>query len=328
MSTLSALALLAAVRANPACALPHGAVDLHVDLPFQVHYRRSQGITQQPALRQGCVRTVVLSLFVPHQMKRRDRTALLEVLETAEGLVAERGWALASQARPGQVGVVFSVEGAGPLAEHPDRVPSLVARGVQLFGLVHTHHNALAESSSDPHPHAAGLSPAGRRFVQAVYRAGAWIDVSHASDAVFDEVAAIAKRHRQPLVATHSNARALAEHGRNLTDDQLRAVAASGGVVGVAFHAPFLRDAWREATLDDVARHVVHMRAVMGPGHVAIGSDLDGLISPGDGLASHSAMPGIADALAAHGLTRSEVADVLGGNAARVFGLSAVSKAP
>lgn len=265
------------------------------------------------------MRTVVLSLFVPHPMEARDADALLEVLETAEALVASRGWARARDAAPGQIGVVYAVEGAGPLAARPDLIPSLVGRGVQLFGLVHTHHNALAESSSDPHSHPPGLSKSGKRFVRAVYDAGALIDVSHASDASFDDVAAIALEQHKPIVASHSNARAVADHDRNLTDAQLRVVADTGGVVGVAFHAPFLRRAWREASVEDLVQHVAHMRAVMGPGHVAIGSDLDGLITAANGLSSHASIPAIATALQGSGLARAEVAAVLGGNAARIL---------
>jgi membrane dipeptidase len=314
-----ALALVAAMAANPACALPHGAVDLHVDLPFQVHYRHAEGVTRTGMLRAGCVRTVALSLFVPHQMQQRDFEAFSAVLESAEHTVRARGWAPAGQAVAGQVAVIMAVEGAEPLADRLDAVPGLVARGVRLFGLVHTHHNRLATSSSDPHPSAGGLTARGRRFVEAVYAAGALVDVSHASDATFDDVAAIAARHRKPLVASHSNARAVTEHGRNLTDAQLRAIAASGGVVGVLFHAPFVRDDWREASVLDVADHVMHMRAVMGPGHVGVGSDLDGLIAPAKGLSSHAGYAALADALDGRGLDRGAIAGVLGGNAARVL---------
>ncbi len=321
MTSLATLALLWALRSNPACGLAHGGVDLHVDLPFQAHYRGQPGVTTTAALRRGCVRTVVLSLFVPHQMQERDLRALLGVLGTAEALVRARGWAAVGQVEPGQVGVLYAVEGAEPLAEHVDRVPALVARGVRLFGLVHTHHNSLASSSSDPHPRAEGLTPRGRRLVRAVYDAGALVDVSHASDATFEDVAAIARAGGKPLVASHSNARALAEHPRNLSDDQLRAVADSGGIVGVAFHAPFLREAWQDADVQSVVEHIVHMHEVMGEGHVGIGSDLDGLITPGDGLDSHAALPRIVAGLEGRGLSRAAIVGILGADAARVLGL-------
>ncbi len=318
------------VTPMPWCRQERGAVDLHVDLPFQVHYRdrapdlaEAGGDLSRARLERGCVRTLVLSLFVPPDDRAPpDLDDLLAVLETAETITRVNGWVRLGE--PGPVAVVYAVEGAAPLAHDLDAIPDLVARGVLLFGLVHTHHDALAESSSDPRPHARGLSETGRAFAEAVYDAGALVDVSHASDASFDDVAAIARARKRPLVATHSNARAVAFHRRNLTDAQLRTIAATGGVVGLAFHAPFLNRAWRDADATDFARHAAHMEAVMGPGHVAIGSDLDGLIRPARGLDSHESLWSLAMHMRAEGIGESSLAGIMGGNALRV--LSAATK--
>jgi membrane dipeptidase len=306
----------------PWCDRERGAVDLHVDLPFQVHYRERPADLREPggdvsaeSLRRGCVRTLVLSLFVPGERVELDE--LLDVLAAAERIVQVNGWSMLGE--PGEVAVVFSIEGSAALLGELDAIPRLVARGVRLFGLVHARHNALAESSSDPHPHAHGLSEEGRAFVQAVYDAGALVDVSHASDATFDDVATIARAKKRPLVATHSNARALSDHRRNLTDAQLRTIADTKGVVGVAFHAPFLRRAWKDASAKDFARHVAHMIEVMGPSHVAIGSDLDGLITPAQGLASHAGLWAIAMHVRAEGIDEAALAGLMGGNALRVL---------
>ena len=306
----------------PWCDRERGALDLHVDLPFQVHYRERPVDLREPGgdvsaahMRRGCVRTLVLSLFVPGERPELDE--LLDVLATAERIVQVNRWSILGE--PGEVAVVFSIEGSEPLVGELDAIPRLVARGVRLFGLVHARHNALAESSSDPHPHAPGLSTEGRAFVEAVYDAGALVDVSHASDATFDDVAAIAKARKRPLVATHSNARALSDHRRNLTDAQLRTIAETHAVVGVAFHAPFLRRAWMDANAKDFARHVAHMIEVMGPSHVAIGSDLDGLITPASGLESHAGLWAIAMHVRAAGIDGAALAGLMGGNALRVL---------
>jgi membrane dipeptidase len=312
-------------------------VDLHVDLPFQVHYhdrprslRRPGGQVSRRALLAGNVRGLVLSLFVPTGLVPRvlRYEELLAVLDTTDGIVRANEGLLAPPRRftgplpeaGGPVRVVYAVEGSQPIAGHLDRIPDLVRRGVVLFGPVHAHHDALADSSGDAHPGRGGLTREGEEFVRAVYAAGALVDVSHASDEAFHDIAALARAAGEPLVASHSNARALCPHPRNLTDDQLRAIAASGGIAGVNFHAPFLRADRRPARIADVVRHALHMRSVMGPGHVAIGSDLDGEIRAAGGLGSHAGIPELGRRLQAAGLPASEVAGILGGNAWRVLG--------
>ncbi|MBW2455401.1 MAG: membrane dipeptidase [Deltaproteobacteria bacterium] len=325
-----ALALWLAGCASGPPAVPtrcsHGVADLHVDLPFQVHYRgRSRDLSQPggdvtaASLRAGCVELVVLSLFLPMGLRPRPLTVeeLAAVLNTAEMVVAANP-VLTGTDGPG-TRVLFSLEGSQAIAVQPDQIPHLVSRGVILFGLVHAHHNDLADSSSDPHPKRGGLTPAGERFVEAVYRAGALVDLSHASDDSFTDVAVIARRWGRPLVATHSNARAIALHHRNLTDDQLKTIAASGGIVGLAFHAPFLRHDRGRATVDDVARHARHMIDVMGPSHVAIGSDLDGLIQHAAGLETHHGMPTLIEAFQRQGILAQTLQALLRANAKRVL---------
>jgi len=145
------------------------------------------------------------------------------------------------------------------------------------------------------------------------------VDVSHASTEAFDDIARIALRRGRPLVASHSNARALTDHRRNLDDAQLRAIAASGGVVGLCFHEPFLRLGASRASALDVARHARHMTDVMGPTHVALGTDLDGLITPAEGLDSHAGIPALVEALRQEGIEGESLAGLLFDNATRVL---------
>src|SRR6185436_5980965 len=135
---------------------------------------------------------------------------------------------------PGQVRTWLSFEGAAPLLGDPEAVLRWVVRGVRLFGLVHTRSNELASSSNDARP-SYGLTEAGRKLVHQVHAAGAYVDISHASDRAAREVLALAKQDQAPVFATHSNARRLADHPRNLSDELLTAVAKSGGLVGVNF---------------------------------------------------------------------------------------------
>jgi membrane dipeptidase len=212
----------------------------------------------------------------------------------------------------------FALEGAGPLAGHPEHVTDWVARGVRSFGLVHTFDNALATSSGAPEPSATGLTPAGREVVRAIFDAGALVDVSHASDAATREVLEIARTAQRPVIATHSNARALADHPRNLSDDLLRSIAASGGVVGLNFHSPFVVRGKR-AELADVVAQAAHLVRVMGEDHVALGSDWEGDIRPAKGLADVSRLPALAAALRRAGMSDDVVAKLFHRNAARLL---------
>lgn len=318
----AALAAGLLLAATPDCsgALAAGVADLHLDTPYQVRYRKrpadlreGSGQVTLKSLQSGCVDLLVFSLYLPSGLRPTQHTyeQLEALLETAETITA----------RTPQLGesrrVLYATEGAQALADHTEKIPELVERGVWLYGLVHAWHNDLADSIQDPHPSRGGLTIKGEAFVRAVYEAGGLVDVSHMSDEAFDDVAALAREYHRPLVASHSNARAVTPHKRNLTDAQLRAIAASEGVVGVNFHAPFLTRN-RQATLDDVQAHIDHMVRVMGADHVAIGSDLDGLIRPARGLESHAGVRLLARHLAAHGYSSEVLNDLFKRNVLRV----------
>jgi membrane dipeptidase len=212
----------------------------------------------------------------------------------------------------------LAFEGAAPLAGDPDAVSRWSARGVRIFGLVHTSDNALATSSAGSRVPAHGLTDAGRELVRRVHASGGVVDVSHASDPATDEVIRMALADGVPAVATHSNARALAPHPRNLTDDQIRGIARTGGVVGINFHSRFLVAEGR-AEIADVVRHVRHVARVAGTDHVALGSDFEGDIHPPRGLQDVAALPRLARALEADGLPRADVEKIFSRNALRVL---------
>jgi membrane dipeptidase len=208
-----------------------------------------------------------------------------------------------------------SIEGAGAFAEDITQIDRFIDRGVRLVGPVHMHNDRLATSSTEKHQ--GGLTDIGKAFCERVYRKGALVDVSHMSDESFEDVAAIAKRFRAPLVASHSDARAVADHPRNLTDGQLRAIGESGGVAGVNFYSGYLR-VGAEATLADAVKQAMHMVKVAGVDHVGIGSDFDGGTPPKD-LADASYFPAFARGLEEAGLSKEEVHKVFSENVKRVL---------
>jgi membrane dipeptidase len=323
----SVLLLFGAVSASSAAAEPKfRVVDLHVDLPYQLGFhgkplREGVGQAALGKLRSGGVSGVVLPLFVPHDVSPTGpRTVDLEesYLRVLGELFAGAGLALPGCGDSSSVKTWLSFEGAGPLADAPESLGAWVARGVRIVGLVHTQHNELASSSGDAHPADYGLTEAGKTLVRRAHALGVAVDVSHASDRAVTDVLLLAHETGGVVVATHSNARALCDHPRNLRDDQLRGIAATGGVIGLNFHSPFVVRG-RPAKMTDVVRHAQHLVRVAGIEHVALGADFEGGIRPVRGLEDASRFPDLARALKSAGVSEAAVRKLFSENALRVL---------
>ncbi len=322
------MGMLADSPPTAAQATPIPVVDLHVDIAYQHNYQgkpfaEATGQYRASELLAAGVAGVVLPLFVPHRVSpdgprasdyEESYARVFNELARTEPFLLP-----GCHAAPGHVRTWLAFEGAAPLAHDPDPQAVLrwVMRGVRSFGLVHTKSNALASSSNDASP-SYGLTEAGRRVVHEVNQAGAVVDLSHASDRAAREILALGVADGVPVIATHSNARAIADHPRNLSDDLLRAVAKTGGVVGVNFHSPFLARG-RPATLSDVVAHVRHMVKVMGVDHVAVGSDFEGDITPASGMSDVNGFQKLGADLEQAGFTRPEIEKMFSGNALRVL---------
>ncbi len=189
--------------------------------------------------------------------------------------------------------IVLLMEGADPVRS-PDELQLWFDRGVRIIGLTWAMGSRYAGGNAR---HGA-LTPIGREFVQAMDELGVAHDVSHLADAAFDDLAAIA---RGPVIASHSNARALASPTqRHLRDDQIEWIASRDGVIGLNMFQRFLSPGGK-ASIADVVRHAQHMVKLMGRSDgVALGSDMDGGFPPSDlaaGLEHPAKLPALADAL-------------------------------
>jgi membrane dipeptidase len=325
-----ALAVVVALPASHGEAAPAEppimVVDLHVDVPYQVHFKG-----RSPALREGHSSPALLSaggyggIVFPIYMHpvHKDGAHIEDadgILASIEKIVAKNDIFLplgAKEAQPGKIASFLSIEGAGAFSKDISRIDYFIDRGVRLIGPVHSANNDLASSATGKKiDH--GFTPLGKEFCERVYRRGALIDVSHLSDSGFSDLIPIARAHGAPIVATHSNARAVAAHPRNLTDDQLRAIKESGGVAGLNFHSPFVTTK-EKATTADVIAQLEHMVRVAGVDHVAIGSDYDGGITPAEGLEDASTFPRFAAALRKRGMAREDILKIFSLNALRVL---------
>lgn len=163
---------------------------------------------------------------------------------------------------------------------HIERLQEVYDMGVRLVTLLWNFENSVGyPSSDDPAEHMKGLKPFGIEAVEKMNQLGMIIDVSHMSEGGFYDVA---KYSRQPFTATHSCARALCGHRRNLTDDQLKVLGNTGGIAGVNFNGPFLRDGEESPKIDWIIQHLLYMRDKAGIDAVGFGSDFDGIDDNGE----------------------------------------------
>lgn len=213
---------------------------------------------------------------------------------------------------PGVCGAMISVEGGSATAGSLERIRKMYADGVRMMTLTWNAENELGSGVwAEPDN---GLSGFGRQAVALMNELGMAVDVSHLSDRGFWQVAELAKA---PFAASHSCARSLCGHRRNLTDDMFRAVRDAGGIVGVNFYKSFLRDD-ENASLDDILRHTEHFLALGGEKTVCMGSDFDGAEMP-RGVTGVESMGDIYECFLRANYGESLVRDIFSGNAMRFF---------
>jgi microsomal dipeptidase-like Zn-dependent dipeptidase len=206
------------------------------------------------------------------------------------------------QGDPAQVGALLGIEGLHALDGSLESVDTLFAHGFRLMGLTHFFDNEVAGSAHGVSH--GGLTPLGRQVVQRMEQLGIVVDLAHASKQTVQEVLAMATR---PVVVSHTGVAATCPGPRNLTDDQLRAIAANGGLIGIGYWD----GAVCEPTIANIVKAIRHAVQVMGVEHVALGSDFDGATrTPWD----TRGVIVVTEALLKAGMSADDVAKVMGGN--------------
>ena len=218
--------------------------------------------------------------------------------------------------------MIYHFEGAEMIDEGLNALHVYYAAGLRSLGPVWSRDNQFAHgvpfkfpSTPDVGP---GLTEAGKNLLKACNKLGILVDLSHLNEKGFWDVEALSDA---PLVATHSNAHALCQSARNLTDKQLDAVAASDGVVGLNYHVGFLREDGRMVagtSLTEIVRHALYMADRVGTDHIALGSDFDGASMPDD-LKDVAGMPKLITALSEAGFTHDDLMKITHQNWLRVL---------
>ena len=216
-------------------------------------------------------------------------------------------------AREGKVAAMLSIEGADVIEGKIGLLRVFHRLGVRMVGLVHSLRNELADGVADSRTK-GGLSELGVQAVEELDRLGVLIDVSHLSDAGFWDLMDVAKG---PVMASHSNARAVCDHPRNMTDEMIEAMADRGGVMGMNFAPGFVHPT--HATVQGVVDHIDHIVGLVGPDHIGLGSDFDGIPYTPVGLEDVTRMPNITAELVKRGYAEEDVRKILGENHLRLI---------
>ena len=210
----------------------------------------------------------------------------------------------------GKMSAILTIEGPAGFGFDPELLESMFLAGFRISTLGWNESNPLTGSNQT----GGGLTDLGKAYVRQAQSLGILVDVSHISDEGFWDIMKITQA---PVIASHSNSRALCNHSRNLTDDMFCAIRDSGGVVGINQFADFLG---QKPTLDTVCDHILHFLELDPEGrHVALGGDLDGCEVLAEGFEGVQSYDALADRLIARGLDAATVQNIYWNNALGVM---------
>ncbi len=266
-------------------------LDSHCDTPMffdrgvQFDQRDSKVLVDYHKMCEGHLDAVIMAAYL-EQLDRSDE-GLAAATEKARRIIDEihqmvrhtEGAALARtpadllrNKRDGLKSIMVGIENGYAIGRDIENVERFSQMGVVYMTLCHNGDNDICDSARKSNAEHGGLSPFGRDVVREMNRLGMMVDLSHAAESSFFDAIELSE---VPCVCSHSSSRALCNHPRNLTDDQLRALAESGGVAQVTLYSGFLSETG-DATIDDAVAHLLHMIDVAGIDHVGFGSDFDG----------------------------------------------------
>jgi membrane dipeptidase len=355
-------------------------IDGHNDLPFALRQQNGQRtsdfdfarlpdrltgkvVTDHAGMRAGHVGGQFWSVYVPSETEGAEAVRqTFEQIDIADRLIAANPDKLVKTGtaaeveraiKAGRIASLYGAEGGHSIGNSLAVLRQLYAAGVRYMTLTHSKTTMWADSATDA-PRHNGLAPFGKAVVAEMNRLGMLVDLSHVSAKTMHDVIDIAEA---PVIFSHSSARAVTDHPRNVPDDVLTRLKANGGVVMVTFVEAFVSEARRQwnaaqeaekaraaslhsgrpdlaqaalkaweaanpmpkATVADIADHVDHVKRTVGVDHIGIGGDLDGITTYPAGLAGPADYPNLFAELARRGYTKADLAKIASGNILRVM---------
>lgn len=305
-------------------------LDAHEDIAFHLNYFKRSFVEPRipsmltlPGLKEANVKLVFNTIFVhPKEKPHNTINSAMEQIETYEKLYKEHQSDIYKATSTEdildidnnpRIGFLTLMEGADPV-EEPEDLKVFYEKGIRIIGPSWNNKNKYA-SGPDTED---GLSDRGHELIRGMNELGITLDLSHLNEKCFWD--SIGLTELTPI-ASHSNARALTDHPRNLNDEQLRAISDRGGVVGIVLYNPFLKVSEKTPTLEDIYAHADYMIGIMGEDHVGIGSDMDGakIEDFPEGLKSAGDLKKIPEFLISKGYSEGLVQKITSGNFLRVL---------
>jgi membrane dipeptidase len=291
--------------------------------------RSEHGQIDIPRIREGGVDCLLFAMYVSplHSARLRRLVQMLDAFTMEverypdQIAVATSHREITKTVKDGKIAAVITVEGGEPLEGSIEALRTIYRLGARSLTLTHFPRNELGDGSgADSGSH---LTEFGGEVVQEMNRLGMLVDISHLNETGFWDVI---EQSSDPVVATHSNCKALCSHHRNLTDDQIKALAEKGGVMNLSFCAGFIKDgvgfgdpeSLKKVTVEDWLDHLGHAVELVGTSHVGIGSDLDGGCGF-PGLDDVTRFPSLTEGMVSRGYSDDDIRKILGANDLRVF---------
>lgn len=304
------------------------SLDTHCDTPMffpqgvRFDHRDPRILTDLHKMTEGRLDATIMVAYLPQPTEQP--TAFADnIFDQIEKIVSKNNRYLSlartpdelwENKRAGRKSIMIGIENGIALDGKIENLQHFAERGIVYMTLCHNGDNDICDSASRSNQTHGGVSAFGEQVIREMNRLGILVDMSHAGEKSFYDALDISAK---PIVCSHSSARALCDHPRNLTDDQMRALAAKGGVAQTTIFNGFLRKDG-EATIRDVIEHLEHAIDVMGIDHVGLGTDFDG-DGGVPGLANASELINFTRQLLARRYSEEEIQKIWGGNFLRVM---------
>lgn len=301
--------------------------DLHNDVlmkctdeNYHIENRHSYNHTDIPRLRDGGVDIQVFAVYNNNNSPYFKALEMIDAFDyemivnddkIQQARTAQEAIQIHEQ---GKIAAVIAIEGGHQIEGDTTKLRDFYDAGARYMTITWNNSTNWAISAQDSRSGTQGLSDYGRDIIRKMDELGMIIDVSHTGIKTIEDILDVTQN---PIIASHSGVRAINNHYRNLYDEQIVAIANSGGVIGVVFYPYFLTGG--SASISDVVEHINYIVDLVGVEHVAIGSDFDGIGVTPSGLKDVSDFPALTEALLLEGYTIDEVDKIMGKNFLRVF---------